>query len=132
MPSTALLTVAAQQPAPWIPVEHAWMLGPILGGGVGGILMGCIGGGFCSILVAKGIARTFVVGYFNFLIILGLAMLAVGIAAIINKQPYAIWYSFTLCGALATCISGTLSFIMRHQYRAVEQRKLDAQLIRAA
>ncbi len=117
---------------PWISEQSAWILGPVLGGGVGGVLCGAIGGGVCGVLAARGRARGFVMGYYAFLIVLGIASLGVGLSALTLGQPYHVWYPFTLMGIILLIVMASIRPAITKQYEAAEQRRLDAQAVRSA
>lgn len=125
-------TTSSETVTPWFPAESAWILGPVLGGGVGGILCGGIGGGVCGILAQKGKARRFVMSYFAFLTALGLVSLGVGLTALLVDQPYHVWYPFTLMGGiLLFCVPFVWPALCR-QYRLADERKLEADALRTA
>ena len=117
---------------PWISEQSAWILGPVLGGGVGGVLCGGIGGGVCGTLASLGRARGFVLGYYRFLAGLAIAFVALGLTGLAMEQPYHVWYPFVLTGfVMAFCIAFVYP-ALRKQYRLAEQRRMDAQAVRSA
>lgn len=117
---------------PWISEQSAWVLGPVLGGGVGGVLCGGVGGGLCGLLAQKGKARGFVMGYYVFMLVLGVLSLGVGLAALAVDQPYHVWYPFTLMGAILLIVIASVWPAIKRQYRQAEQRRLDAEAVRSA
>ncbi|MCL4221124.1 MAG: hypothetical protein KJZ65_07115 [Phycisphaerales bacterium] len=114
---------------PWFDEQTAGMVGGLLGAGVGGVLGG-IGGGVGGPLAAMGKAKHFVLGIFVFGIVVGVALVAVGLAALVMGQPWWVWVSFVGPGVIAAGLMGGLLPVVRMRYRQAEQRKLDAQSFR--
>jgi hypothetical protein len=105
----------------------AWW-GAIVGGG-GGSLIGLIGG-LAGWLAPRGIGlKTFQI-VFGAFALLGVVFLAVGIVALVDGQPYGIWYAFLLTGGLFTILCGWAVFYVRHIGTKVEQRRLQSEAIR--
>lgn len=115
---------------PWISEQSASVLGAAVGGGVGGILYGVIGG-VCRVLAARGKARGFVLGYLAFLIVLGIAFLGFAVTAMVLDQPFHVWYIFALMGVVQLIVVPSILPSVKQQYRAFEQRRMDAQSVRA-
>jgi membrane protein implicated in regulation of membrane protease activity len=65
-------------------------------------------------------------------IVAGVAHLAVGLAALIARQPYAIWYPFLLFGVICTVVMGPLYPVVRRRYEDAEQRRIDAEALRSS
>ncbi|MEL6499294.1 MAG: hypothetical protein AAF937_08005 [Planctomycetota bacterium] len=117
---------------PWFSQQAAGVIGAVLGGGVGGVLCGIVGGGVCSVLAARGRARGFVLGYYTFLIVLGVALVAVSVAAMVMDQPFHVVYPFGLLAAILLIVVPSVRPAMKRQYQAFEQRRLDAEALRSA
>ncbi len=117
---------------PWISEQSAGLLGAVLGGGVGGVLCGIIGGGVCSVLASRGKARGFVLGYYTFLIVLGVVSLGIAITAMVLDQPFHVLYPFALMGAILLIVVPSIRPQLKRQYQAFEQRRLDAEAVRSA
>lgn len=98
-------------------------------GSVGGTLCGVWGaalglaGGF---LVPRGRGRGLVFGMLFGGAAVGVAGLAFGLAALVAGQRYAVWYAPLLIGVLLLGLSVPFVFVMRHRYREVELRKMNA------
>jgi hypothetical protein len=98
------------------------------GGLVGGVLGGLIGiiGALIGGLASRGVARGFVLGATKGLVVLGVAFLAAGLAAVLRGQPWAVSYPLGLLGLLTTAIPGGLLPSIRRRYAEVELRKMQA------
>ena len=111
----------------WWTAQQAGYIGAIGGGAVG--LIGALVGSM-SFLIVRGKAKPFMVGVFAAVIAFGIAALCVGIAAIVMKQPYHVWYPPTLGGFIATCLFGALLPVILIRYRQAEARRLEAEQLR--
>ena len=118
--------VLAQNATPWI--SNPNMLGAILGSSVG--VFGGIFGTLCGTLAPRGKAKGLVIGMHALGIIAGLIMLALGVIAFLNGQPYAIWYGLGLPGLILTVVLLPLTGVVKQRYREAEQRKLEAESFR--
>lgn len=102
-------------------------------GAIGGSLIGVFGAiagctiGYC---VPKGKCRSLAVGMLASMLALGLALLAAGIAAVVLKQPYHVWYPMVLGGSILSMVCGINLPIVVARYRQVEARRLDAEALR--
>src|SRR5262245_56961818 len=105
----------------------AWW-GAIVGGG-GGSLIGLIGG-LAGLLLPRGIGRTVFQIFFGFFAVMVLVFLAVGIGALLDGQPYGIWYAFLLTGALFTFLCGGGVFYVRHLAAKLEHRHMQSEALR--
>ena len=103
------------------------VMGTVLGGGFGGF-----GGGVGGTLAAMGKAKTFVIGVFYTAISISLIILFVGLYALLNGQPWHVWFVFILPGTLMSLLMGLLLPVIQKRYCQAEQRKLDAEAIRTA
>ncbi len=101
--------------------------GPLLGlvGGIAGSLIG-IWGATIAYLVSKGRAKEFVLRGLVGSVVLGLLLMAVGIALFFANVPYAYWYP---CGLLGLILAGACGGNLkgaRHRYAAIELERMNA------
>lgn len=110
---------------PWFDPNLSFLFGAVGGPLIGlwGATLGIAGG----LLVPKGRGKPFVFGLLWVGAVVGVATEALGLAAVVGGQPYAIWYPLTVAGGLLTVLSVPFVFIMRHRYRQVELRKMQAE-----
>jgi hypothetical protein len=106
---------------PWFdPNRYAWVFGTALGV-VGGTL-----GSLAGSLAPRGKAKPLVMGLFVAILVACAAMLAAGIMALVQKQPYGVWYGLVLPGALGLIVLGGLMPVVQRRYREAEERRLSA------
>jgi len=115
---------------PWF--ENPEMFGALYGalvGGGGGTLIGLLGAaaGYCA---PQGKFKGLIVGSMALFCFLGLAQLAVGIAALAMHQPYAIWYPMVLAGVIFSLVCGGLLPVLRQRYAEAERRRMEAEDLR--
>lgn len=106
---------------PWFDPNHfAWIPGTVLGvaGGVLGSLVG--------VLAPQGKCKGLVMGMICVVMGLGLALLIAGIVALVQKQPYGVWYGLLLPGLMVPILLGTMIPLVRRRYREAELRKASA------
>ncbi len=115
----------------WWTNQDAALIGAI-GGSFIGVFFGGIGGGIGGPLAAKGIGKPFVLGLYIVGIALGAVLSAGAIAALIDGQPYHVWYPLSLGGVLLLFVMTPLFFVLRLRYRQHEERKLAAEELRRA
>ena len=114
---------------PWTdPNTFGAYAGAILGGG-GGTLAG-IWGALAGTLAPRGKAKTLVLGFGIGLAALGAILAGVGLYALIDGQPYGIWYPLVLAGAIVALVTGTLIPLVRKRYAEAEARVLAAEQMR--
>src|SRR5262245_3802609 len=100
---------------PWFnPNLYSWIPGTALG-----VLVG-IWGAMAGTLAAHGKAKTLVIGSWAILLFASILLLLTAIIALIQQQPYGIWYGFGLAGLIGTCVLGPLFFTIRLRYRQAE------------
>jgi len=102
-------------------------------GGVGGGLLGGLGGilgAATGVLAPKGKGRSFILGAFMLLILVGIVNFVVGLYALLMGQPYGIWFPLLLIGIVLTTVLGTLRPVVRKRYQDVEARKMEAAAFR--
>jgi hypothetical protein len=113
---------------PWFdPIKFGALYGGI-GGGLFGTLGGILGAA-AGVLAPKGKGRTVILGSFTLLMGVGIANLILGIYALIDGQPYGIWYPLMLLGIILTAVLGGLRPVVRKRYEEAEMRKMDAAAI---
>ena len=107
---------------PWFdPNRYAWVFGTALGV-VGGTL-----GALAGSLAPRGKAKPIVMGLFAASLVACAAMLVAGVVAVVQQQPYGVWYGLVLPGALGLIVLGGLMPVVQSRYREAEQRRLSAQ-----
>jgi hypothetical protein len=110
------LQVAGQ----WISGRSAGLLS-----GIGGALIG-LWGALIGILAARGKARHFVLGSANALLVIGIASLVGGVAALATAQPYAIYYPLLLIGIILVVVFGKLRGNLSARYEQLELKKMQS------
>jgi len=104
----------------WFSESQAGLFGGLAGGVVG--VLGAIAGTLGSL----GKARGLVLGIMKSMMAVGVACLALGIAAVTTGQPYGVYYTFLLFGAVCAFVpAGTLRNL-RKRYEEMELRKMKA------
>ena len=108
-------------------LEGAWWsrsfgnkLGAYLGSLIG-ILAGTVGW-----IGGKGKARGFVMAFFWSLLVFGLCSLAAGVAALILRQPYMVYYPLLLLGTITSAVSPSCIRTFRKRYEKAELRRMSA------
>lgn len=107
-------------PRLWFSQREAGFLGAGLGTTVG-LLGAAIG-----VLAARRRARTVVKALLAGTVILGFASLAFGVAALIFKQPYHVFYPLLLVGVIATFLPLALIPAMRSTLQTLDERRMAA------
>lgn len=106
---------------PWFdPNRYAWVFGTALG-----VLGGTLGS-LAGSLAPRGKAKPLIMGLFVVSLVACSLMLAAGILAFLDEQPYGVWYGLGLPGALGVLVLGGLMPAVQRQYREAEQRRLSA------
>ena len=106
---------------PWFNADlYAWVPGTVYG-----VVTGAIGG-LVGWLAWHGRARGLVLRAWKALWLAALVLLAVGIVALMQGQPWGIWYGFLLPGVIGTSLVGANFFTILNRYRDLEQRRLAA------
>jgi hypothetical protein len=104
-------------------------------GGIGGGLLGSLGGilgAAAGTLAPKGKGRSFILGAFTLMMVVGVGHLVVGLYALSVGQPYGIWYPLVLIGGILTMVCGSLRPVVRKRYEEAEARRMDAAAFRRA
>lgn len=113
----------AQTVEPWF--RNGAMLGAILGSSVG--VFGGTYGTLAGILAPRGKAKSLIFAMHWTGVALGLALIAVSIAALSLGQPYVVWYGLGLPGVILTLVLLPLTGVIKQRYREAEQRRLEAE-----
>ncbi|HEY3931235.1 MAG TPA: hypothetical protein VGM58_02580 [Verrucomicrobiae bacterium] len=92
-------------------------------GGIGGSIIGCFGA-LVGLLAGKGRARRFVLAITKIFIVLGILLTIAGLAAVMLKQPYAVWYALLLSGIIVTSVFGANLRIIQKRYDDLEIRRM--------
>jgi hypothetical protein len=97
----------------------------MVGGAVGifGGIIGCLGG-LLGCLAGSGKARNFVLMTTKLLIALGMILTITGIAAILCRQPFFVWYVFLLSGVIVTLIFSLNFPAIQKRYDDLEIRRM--------
>ena len=77
-------------------------------------------------LVPRGRARNFILRAWFALWAIAVVLLIMGIVALVNGQPWGVWYSLLLPGVVGTLVVGANSLVILKRYREVEERRLAA------
>lgn len=94
-------------------------------GAIGGVLVG-LWGALVGYLVPRAKARGFVLGSASLLIVAGFVALAGGVFAVIDGQPYAVYYPLLLLGGILVLVVGGIRMHLPRRYEAVELQKMHA------
>jgi len=116
---------------PWFDPIHFGALYGGLGGGILGGLGGVLGAA-TGVLAPKGKGRSFILGAFTVMMVIGVGNLVVGLFALFEGQPYGIWYPLVLIGGILTIVLGGLRPVVRKRYEQFEERKIEAAAFRRA
>jgi len=117
------------QVIPWF--ANTGMVGGLLGAAVG-VLAGGIYGPLVGVLMPRGKAKSFVLVYHWLLVTLGIGLLVAGLIALIQGQPYGVWYAFALPGGLLTLLMLFFTPMVHRGYRQAEYRRVDAEAFRGS
>lgn len=102
-------------------------------GGIGGSAVGVMGGvigTLAGVFAPQGKYRSLVLGLMWAMVVVGAASLVAGVVALVDQQPYAIWYPLLLLGLLSVFLFGFLIPGVRLRYRQAEQRRVEAEGLR--
>jgi hypothetical protein len=112
----------------WWTAQQGNMIGAIGGSAIGilGGLIGAAGG----ILAPRGIGKLLIVGTMLVVTALGVAVLGAGIVALVESQPYHVYYPLLLCGGIPALVFGSLIPVVLMAYRRAELNRLAAEELR--
>ena len=102
----------------WFEAQTAGLIGGIAGGVIG--VCGGIWGAVVGMNARKGKFKKFALTFAVVLIGLGVVSLCVGIAALATRQPYHVWYPFTLMGVILIAVFVPNYFNVRKIYAKFE------------
>jgi hypothetical protein len=91
--------------------------------GIGGTLFGCCGA-LIGCLAAMGKARRFVLATTKCLIALGIILTIAGVAAVVSRQPYFIYYPLVLVGGVLTFVFSINLYPIKRRYEDQEIRRM--------
>jgi hypothetical protein len=113
---------------PWWTAQQAGMIGGFGGSALGmlGAAMGVIGG----VCLPLGKYKALVMGLIGLGVVVGVVSLAFGVAAVVSKQPYHVYYPLLLSGGISTVVFTPWLFLAPMLYRQAEMRKLEAEELR--
>ena len=112
----------------WFDPRYAGWVGAIAGMIIG--IWGTVGGVAAGFLVPKGRGKSFMFGTLYTGAIVGFLLMCIGIAALVDQQPYAIWYPLLLPGVILILVSLPLVFVVKKRYTEVEMQKMhDSELL---
>ena len=109
-----------QSTGQWINNRKATLLGAI-----GGCLIG-LWGAVIGVVSSRGKARRFVLGSANALLLIGIASLGGGVAAIAAAQPYAVYYPLLLIGIILVAVIGKLRGTLSARYEQLELKRMQS------
>ena len=95
-------------------------------GGIVGVVMGIVGG-LIGILGGRGRAKRVVWVLLGVMLLVSVAALVIGVAALLSGQPYAVYYPMLLVGAICGFVSLSIRPVMRRRYEQAELQKMNAQ-----
>jgi len=104
----------------WISARNATWLGA-----VGGSLVG-LWGALIGVISARGKARRFALGSATALLLIGIASIGMGVAALASGQPYAVYYPFLLIGMVLVIVMAVLRRTLPKRYEQLELMKMQA------
>lgn len=104
----------------WFSSRDAGLLG-----GVGGGLLG-LWGALIGVLASSGRARGFVIASAHVLLVIGIASLVGGVAALSMAQPYAVYYPLLLIGIILVAVMGRLRGTLSARYEQLELKRMQS------
>ncbi len=104
---------------PWFDANSwAWLPGTLLGVSIG------LWGSLAGVLAPQGKARVIVLGLGWWLFGVSLVLLGAGLIALVNGQPYGVWYGLGMGGLIGTVVLGPILPVVRKRYREAEERRM--------
>jgi hypothetical protein len=104
----------------WISNRNASLLGAI-----GGCLIG-LWGAMIGVASSRGKARSFVLGSAKALLLIGIASLGGGVAAIAAAQSYAVYFPLLLIGTILVAVTGKLRGTLSARYEQLELKRMQS------
>lgn len=114
----------------WWTAQQSGLIGGIVGSGVG--LLGAAYGVTAGFFAPKGKHRTTINAIFWLAIAVGAIGLLTGTIALIDKQPYHVWYPLLLIGVICTAVFIPNHIAVRRRYTQAEHRRFEAESLRRA
>jgi hypothetical protein len=106
---------------PWFdPNQYAWIPGTVYGVAAG--LMGALVGW----LVPRGRARQPLLRAWYTLWAIAIVLLLIGMTALVDGQPWGVWFGILLPGAIGTLVVGANTLVILKAYQQVETRRVAA------
>ena len=107
----------------WFDQQSAGTIGGILGTTIGiyGGLVGCLAN-YCITRNKKKLLYTLFITGFS----AGVVLALVGLAALLTKQPYHVWYVFLLPGVIVTILFPAMIPVIRNRFTQNELRQMFA------
>ena len=102
----------------WFDDRTAGLLGAVLGSSLG------IWGAMIGFLASRGKARLFAIASANVILVVGIVTLVFGGVAAALGQPYSVYYTLLLIGALVVIIIGLLRRNLAKVYEAAELKRM--------
>ncbi|MBL8764460.1 MAG: hypothetical protein JNM07_09350 [Phycisphaerae bacterium] len=112
----------------WWDPQTGTLIGAIGGSAIG--ILGAILGTAAGIFAPRGKAKGFVMGLLVLMLAIGGVASLAGIVAIIDAQPYAVWYPLILGGAITLVASLSCTPAVMARYREAEARRLQSESFR--
>jgi hypothetical protein len=107
---------------PWFDANQwAWVPGTALG------CLAGLWGALAGVLAPRGKAKGLLWGTYWLLLGAGAVLLVVGLVAVVAGQPYGVWFGLLIAGVLVCVVFAPMAVVLRHTYRAAEERKMRAQ-----
>jgi hypothetical protein len=106
---------------PWFDPMLAWIPGTLLG------VVGGIHGTAVGVLAPRGKARGTVMAMHWTIVAVSVALLAAGVLALVQGQPYGVWYGLGLAGLIGSLVFGINTVTVVRAYEMAERRKMAAQ-----
>ena len=98
-------------------------------GGILGSLCGVLGA-MAGVLAPRGVGRSFVLGGFYVIVMIGGASFIAGIVALATSQHCFVWFFPMQIGIVLGVVCGVLIPTVKRRYREAEARRLDAEALR--
>ena len=108
-------------------VNQQWWSGRTAGI-VGGIAGGFVAtmGALIGILAGLGRAKRFVLTAMKAMVVCGVVCLVLGVIALLQSQPYAVYYPLLLLGLISSLVFGLNIRVACKRYESLELRKMQA------
>ncbi|HVO86995.1 MAG TPA: hypothetical protein VMV45_00515 [Casimicrobiaceae bacterium] len=100
--------------------SYAFIPGVVIG--IAGAALGLLAGS----LAPRGKAKWLVIGFHIGIIIVSLGLLALGVLALAEGQPYGVWYGLGLPGLIGVAVFGSLYGVVQRRYREAEEKRMSA------